>query len=208
MHLASFERTALGGFSILLVLCLAVNVFAQGRGRGGGAGGGRGSGGGASAGSHGGPPSGVGVDRGLGNASAKSGGRSDTGLNKASEKSGGRSEEGLARARSNNLRNANDELRKHPQLPNVLHTNANDLRSGYQAALLTNPDLKFGNYVAATRLAQNHGSRHPAITRNAILAGLASGRSIGQTLRDLGLSERDADAARKRAEREIKEAKR
>jgi hypothetical protein len=208
MILARFERTALGGFSILLVLCLTVNVFAQGRGRGGGAGGGRGSGGGAGSGSHGGPPSGVGVDRGLGNASAKSGGRSDTGLNNASEKSGGRSEEGLARARSNNLRNANDELRKHPHLPNVLHTNANDLRGGYQAALLTNPDLKFGNYVAATRLAQNLGSRRPAITRNAILAGLASGRSIGQTLRDLGLSERDADAARKRAEREIKEAKR
>jgi hypothetical protein len=92
-------------------------------------------------------------------------------------------------------------------LSNALHTNANDLRSGYQAALLTNPNLKFGNYVAATRLAQNLGSRHPGITRNAILDGLASGRSIGRTLQDLGLSEREASDVRKRVDLEIKQAK-
>ena len=206
MNLATFQRIALVGFSFLLVLCMALSGFAQGRGRGGGVG--RGSAGASSSSGHGGgPPSGVGVDRGLGNASVKSDGRSDTGRSTASEKSGGRSDDGIARARANNLRHANDELRKNPHLPNALHTNANDLRRGYQAALLTNPDLKFGHYVAATRLAQNLGSRHPGITRNAILDGLASGRSIGQTLRDLGLNERDADAARKRAERELKKAK-
>ena len=89
----------------------------------------------------------------------------------------------------------------------TLHTNANDLRSGYQAALASNPNLKFGNYVAATRLAQNLGSRHPNITRSAILSGLASGRSLGQTLQDLGLSERQSNDARKLADREIKRTK-
>jgi hypothetical protein len=183
----------------LLVLLLATGAFAQGRGRGGG--GGRGSG------NAGGPPAGRGVDRGHDNASSKSGGRSDDGLNNASEKSRGRSDAGLQRAREANLRRADDDLRNHPRLPGVLHTNANDLRAGYQAALLSNPDLSFGNYVAASRLGQNLGSRHPNITRDAILSGLASGRSMGRTLQDLGLSERDSKDARRFVDDEIKKAK-
>ena len=190
-------------FLCLLVLVLAAGAFAQGKGGGGG--GGRGGG----RGNAGGPPPGSGAERGLGNASNKSGGRSDEGLNNASSKSNGRSDAGLERARraSSNLRRADDDLRDHPGLPRALHTNANDLRAGYQSALNANPDLSFGNYVAATRLGQNLGSRHPNITRDAILGGLASGRSMGQTLQDLGLSERESKDARKRADDEIKKAK-
>ncbi|HJY27137.1 MAG TPA: hypothetical protein VJ306_03810 [Pyrinomonadaceae bacterium] len=187
----------------ILVLTLATGVFAQGRGRGGGAGGGRGSGG------SGGPPPGVGVDRGIGNASSRSGGRSDDGLGNASTRSNGRSDDGLERARqaSSNLRHADDDLRDHPNLPRALHTNANDLRAGYQTALATNPNLTFGNYVAATRLGQNLNRRFPNITRDAILNGLASDRSLGQTLQDLGLTSDEAKEAKKQAEREIKEAR-
>ena len=187
----------------ILVLTLATGAFAQGRGRGGGAGGGRGSG------SGGGPPSGVGVDRGLGNASSRSGGRSDDGLGNASTRSNGRSDDGLERARraSSNMRRADDDLRDHPGVPNALHTNANDLRDGYQAALAPNPDLSFGNYVSATRLGQNLNRRFPNVTRDAILDGLASGRSLGQTLQDLGLSSDESKAARKQAEAEIKAAR-
>lgn len=186
----------------LLVLMLATGVFAQGKGHGGGVGGGRGSG-------SGGPPPGAGVDRGLGNASDRSGGRSDDGLGNASTRSNGRSDDGLDRARraSSNLRHADDDLQDHPNLPNALHTNANDLRSGYQAALATNPDLTFGNYVAATRLGQNLNARFPNVTRDAILNGLASGRSLGQTLQDLGLSSDESKEAKKQAEREIKAAR-
>lgn len=184
----------------LLVLVLATGAFAQGKGRGGG-GGGRGSG------NAGGPPPGRGVDRGIDNASSKSGGRSDDGLNNASEKSNGRSAAGLQRARDANLRRADDDLRNHPGVPRALHTNANDLRAGYQAALLRNPDLSFGNYVSATRLGQNLGSRHPNITRDAILSGLESGRSLGRTLQDLGLSERESKDARRFVDDEIKKAK-
>jgi hypothetical protein len=191
------------GILCLLVLVLATGAFAQGKGKGGG--GGRGSGGGSS--NRGGPPPGGGVDRGLGNASNKSGGRSDEGLSNASTKSKGRSAEGIARARTANLRRADDDLRDHPRLPRALHTNANDLRSGYQAALAVNPDLTFGNYVSATRLGQNLNSRHPNITRDAILNGLNSGRSLGQTLQDLGLNERESKDARKRADAEIKAAR-
>jgi hypothetical protein len=193
-------------FLCLLVLALSVDGFAQGKGGGGGKGGGRGSGGGSS---RGGPPSGIGVDRGLGNASERSGGRSDDGLGNASTKSKGRSDDGLERARraSSNMRRADDDLRDHPRLPRALHTNANDLRSGYQAALAQNPDLKFGHYVSATRLSQNLNPRFPNVTREAILSGLASGRSLGQTLQDLGLNDREAKEARKRADDEIKAAR-
>ncbi|HKO97158.1 MAG TPA: hypothetical protein VJU86_09205 [Pyrinomonadaceae bacterium] len=191
----------------LVVACLSTSAFGQGQGRGGGNGGGRGSGGGA--GNAGGPPPGVGVDRGLGNASDRSNGRSDDGLSNASSRSNGRSDAGLERARmaSNNLRNADRDLREHPGIAHTLRVNANDLRAGYQSALATNPELKFGHYVAATRLAQNLGSRFPNITRTAILERLAAGDSIGQALQDLGLGSDEAKAAKKRAEREMKEAR-
>jgi hypothetical protein len=195
-------------FVSLLVLVLATGAFAQGKGgsRGGGGGGNRGAG---SGGHGGGPPSGVGVDRGLGNASEKSRGRSDDGLSNASNKSNGRSDAGLERARraNDNLRRADNDLRDHPGVPKALHTNANDLRAGYQAALATNPDLSFGNYVSATRVSQNLSRTNPNITREAILNGMASGRSLGKTLQDLGLNERQANDARKQAEREIKDAR-
>jgi hypothetical protein len=149
------------------------------------------------------------VDRGVGNASSRSGGRSDDGLSNASTKSNGRSDDGIERARraSSNLRRADDDLRDHPGVPRALHTNANDLRSGYQAALANNPDLTFGNYVSATRLGQNLNRRFPSVTRDSILAGLASGRSLGQTLQDLGLNNDESKAARKRADAEIKAAR-
>jgi hypothetical protein len=191
------------GLLCLLVSALAAGAFAQGKGKGGGSKGG----GGGSSNRGGGPPPGTGVDRGLGNASERSGGRSDDGLSNASTKSKGRSAEGIERARSNNLRRADDDLRDHPRLPRALHTNANDLRGGYQAALATNPDLTFGNYVSATRLGQNLNPRFPNVTRDAILNGLNSGRSLGQTLQDLGLNEREAKEARRRADDEIKAAK-
>ena len=187
-----------------LVVTLSLSVMAQGKGRGGGGGGGRGS---ANAG--GGPPPGVGVDRGIGNSSVRSDGRSDKGRDNASDKSGGRSDAGQERARmaSSRLRDADKELRDHPHMARALHMNANDLRAGYQSALLVNPNLKFGHYVSAVRTSQNLGARHPNITRDAILGGLGSGRSLGQTLQDLGLSNREADDVRRRVEREIKEAK-
>lgn len=185
----------------VVVFSLATTAFGQGRG------GGRGQGGGG--GNAGGPPPGVGVDRGLGNASDRSNGRSDDGLRTASDRSNGRSDAGLERARmaEDNRRSADKELREHPAIADAVHLNANDLRDGYQAALATNPELKFGQYVAATRLAQNLGGRFPNITRDAILAGLADGHSIGSTLKSLGLSSNEADAAKKQAEREIKQAK-
>jgi hypothetical protein len=132
------------------------------------------------------------------------------GRGNASDRSNGRSDAGLERARmrEHNERDADKELRDHPGEAAALHTTANDLREGYRAALAANPNLKFGQYVAATRLAANLGATHPGITRNAILAGLARGRSIGQTLQDLGLSSRQSKDAERQANRQIKESRR
>jgi hypothetical protein len=193
-----FEKLLL---ACLFALCLTAPAFGQGRG------GGRGSSPGA--GNGGGPPSGVGVSRGLGNASDRSNGRSDNGMGTASDRSKGRSDAGLDRARlaADNRQQADKELREHPGIADTLHVNANDLRSGYQAALAVNPNLKFGQYVAATRLEQNLHGRFSGVTRSAILAGLADGDSLGRTLQNLGLSSHEASAAKKQAEREIKNAR-
>jgi hypothetical protein len=199
----SIKMIAEIGLVFLLVVGFQVVASAQGRGRG--------AGGGSSAGSPGGgPPSGVGVDRGIGNSSDSSNGRADTGRGTASDRSNGRSDAGLDRARlqQQNSQQADHELRDHPGMAANLHTTANDLRSGYQTALATNPNLKFGQYVAASRLGANLGARNPNITTNAILTGLASGKSIGQTLQELGLSKDQAKESQKRADKEIKEAKR
>jgi methylphosphotriester-DNA--protein-cysteine methyltransferase len=146
----------------------------------------------------------------LGRSSDSSLGRADTGRGNASDRSNGRSDAGLDRARiaSDNLRTADDDLRRHPNLANDLHVNANDLRAGYQTELAANTNLTFGQYVAATRLAHNLGDTNPAITRAAILAGLAQGDSLGKTLRNLGLGKDDAKAAVKQADVEIKQSKR
>jgi hypothetical protein len=113
-----------------------------------------------------------------------------------------------ARAANENAKGADKELRDHPGMTNGMNMSANQLRSGYQAALKTNPNLKFGQYVAANRIAKNLGSRNPNITSDAILQGLAGGKSIGQTLQGLGLSSNEAKDAEKTADREIKESKR
>jgi hypothetical protein len=183
----------------LLVMGTHAGAFGQGRGHGGGVGPPGG----------GGPPPGVGVDRGLGRSSDASAGRADSGRANASDKSNGRSDAGLERARmaSANLRNADNDLRRHPGIPASLHVTANDLRRQYQAALAGNPNLEFGQFVAATRLANNLGRRNPAITRDAILSGLAAGHSIGQTLHRLGLGNAEAKQAIKVADRESKHSK-
>lgn len=184
--------------AFLFVFGMSFDASAQGRGggRGNGNGGGR-------------PTGSPGVDRGLGTASERSGGRSDRGLGTASDNSNGRSDAGLERARAarENGRQADREIERNPRIADDLNMNANDLRSQYQTALADNPNLKFGQFVAANRLSRNLGERYPNVTTSAILEGLASGNSIGQTLQSLGLNKSESKAAEKKVERGIKESK-
>jgi hypothetical protein len=87
-----------------------------------------------------------------------------------------------------------------------LNTTPAALEQAFAAAKQANPKLTRGQFLAANVLAANLGSKNPAITTDAILAGLKSGKSIGQTLQGLGLSKGDADKAEDAARKEVKQA--
>ena len=199
---------AVAAFALSFVLFAGADVSAQGRGGGGGrpAGVGGGNGGGRPSGV--GQPTGMGVDRGLGTSSTRSGGRADDGRGNASTRSNGRSDAGLDRARAGGApdRDSN-ELRRYTGISKKLETTPEALRSSYEAALAANPDLTWGQFVAANVIADNLGTRYPNITSAAILTGLQNGDSIGETLEKLGLGEEQAEQAEKDAKREIKESK-
>ncbi|MEJ7848292.1 MAG: hypothetical protein WKF92_09410 [Pyrinomonadaceae bacterium] len=199
MNIKRFLVTSSIGLALMLTVAVDSNTFAQGRGNGGGrpAGAGQPSGGGS-------------VNRGLGTAATRSNGRSDDGLGTASRRSNGRSDAGIDRAKAgrNNTSSMSDtELNRYRGLSRKLGTTPEQMRAAYQSALLANPELKYGQFVAANVIADNLNGRYPGITSSAILGGLANGDSIGETLRDLGMRKEDAKAAEKAAERRIKEAK-
>ena len=89
-----------------------------------------------------------------------------------------------------------------------LGTTPNALETEYLAARQANPNLTHGQFVAANMVAHNLSAKNPNITTQAILDGLKSGKSIGQTLQSLGLSEKESKEAEASAKREAKEAER
>jgi len=89
-----------------------------------------------------------------------------------------------------------------------LGTTPDALESAYQTARQANPKLTRGQFVSANMVAHNLGSKNPAITTQAILNGLGSGKSLGATLKSLGLSDKEADAAERQAKRDAAAAQR
>jgi hypothetical protein len=87
-----------------------------------------------------------------------------------------------------------------------LNTTPDALEQAYAAARQANPKLTRGQFIAANMLAHNLGAKNPSITTDAILAGLKSGKSIGQTLKSLGVADKEADEAERAADQEAKEA--
>ncbi|HEY6854301.1 MAG TPA: hypothetical protein VI139_08635 [Gemmatimonadales bacterium] len=89
-----------------------------------------------------------------------------------------------------------------------LGTTPEALETAYTTAKQANPKLTRGQFVAANVLAKNLGDKNSAITTQAILDGLQSGKSIGQTLQGLGMGAADADKAVDAANKEIRAANR
>src|SRR5690348_2787054 len=85
-----------------------------------------------------------------------------------------------------------------------LNTTPQALETAYEQARSTNPKLTHGQFTAANMLGQNLSAK--GITTDQILAGLASGKSIGKTLQSLGLSDKEAKQAEQAADRDVKEA--
>lgn len=190
--------------AIVTLLGIDTSVAAQGRGGGRPAGAGQPSGTGR-------PSSAPGVDRGMGTASDRSGGRADDGWGNASNRSNGRYDSGIdktrnARERSTNL--SDTELNRYRGISKKLGSTPEEMRARYEAALLANPELKYGKFVAAHVVADNLGGRYPNITADAILAGYIDGDSLGKTLRNLGMTKEEAKAAEKNAELAMRDAKR
>ena len=149
------------------------------------------------------------VDKGLTTSSDRSNGRSDVGLGNASRNSDGRSDDGLNRARTvggNRELPSDNELNRYRGIARKLNTTSTNLRSRYAAALATNPDLKWGQFVAANVIADNLNARNSNITATAILSGLQRGDSIGKTLQNLGINSNEAKQVEKNAKRQIKES--
>lgn len=89
-----------------------------------------------------------------------------------------------------------------------LRTTPEALAAAFELSRRTNPELTHGQFTAANMLARNLGPRHANITTQAILSGLERGKSIGQTLQGLGLSNSEAKQATKDADHWAKEAHR
>lgn len=196
----TFKLAAFACAASLLLAAVSVSALGQGRGQG--------SGRPAGPPSQAGPPAGVGVDRGIGTSGARSDGRADTGRGTASGRSEGRSDAGLGTARENSARRpetvTNTELARYRGIARRLDTTTEALHADFLAAQAVDPNLKFGQFVAAHMIGHNLGSTHPGITSTAILSGLQNGDSIGQTLQNLGLSEAEAKRVQKESKRQIK----
>lgn len=85
-----------------------------------------------------------------------------------------------------------------------LNTTPEALQTAFEQAKSTYPKLTRGQFIAANMLGHNLSDK--GITTDKILAGLASGKSIGQTLHDLGLSDQEAKEAERAADRDVREA--
>src|SRR5881296_3520236 len=85
-----------------------------------------------------------------------------------------------------------------------LNTTPEAMQTAYEQAKSANPKLTRGQFIAANMLGHNLSDK--GITTDQILAGRAGGKSIGQTLHSLGLSDQEAKAAEKAANRDVKEA--
>lgn len=194
--------------SLLVVTC-AIASFGQGRGRGGG-GGNPGGGPPAGAGGGNGAGNGGGVSGGLGTASTHSGGRSDSGLGTANDRSNGRSMTGIERAQNAQTRSAHTsdtDLNRYRGISKKLDMTPEELRAAYQQALLTDPDLTFGQFVAANVVADNLNSRYPNVTTSAILSAMANGSSLGSALHSLGVPKDESKTAEQDAKTRMKNAK-
>ena len=179
---------------VLFILSATMAANAQGRGRGGGQG------------NSGGPPSSsnAGGNRGNSASDMRSNGRNSDGRDNASDNSKGHSDDHVRQvAKDRNM--TSNELNRYRGISKKLGIAPEKLHSIYLTESKLNPNLTFGQFVAANTVSHNLNSRYPGVTTGAILLGLQNGRSIGQTLKTLRVEPGVADGAEKEAKRQIKE---
>lgn len=153
------------------------------------------------------PTSNPGSSRGMETQRSGSGRRMDDGFGRTSAPSKSRSQNRTKDRKYVDGIPTETELRRFGGVARKLDTTPEALRDSFEAARKMNPDLNFGQFVAANVVADNLGSRHPQITASAILFGLENGDSLGRTLRNLGLPKDEAKRAEKDAKRKIEKSR-
>ena len=178
---------------VLLTIAVAGTAAGQGRGRGGGQG------------NAGGPPtSNPGAGHGTQTSDPRSNGKAgDNGSDNSSGHPNAGSDHAKQVEKDRNM--PDNELNRYRGISRKLGTTPEKLHSLYLTASKLNPNLTFGQFVAANTVADNLNSRYPNVTSSAILLGLQNGHSIGQTLKTLRVEPAVAKQAEKDAKRQIKE---
>src|SRR5438034_8403310 len=97
-----------------------------------------------------------------------------------------------------------EHLKSFRGIATKLNTTPEAMQTAYEQAQSANPKLTRGQFIAANMLGLNLSDK--GITTDKILAGLASGKSMGQTLKSLGLSDQEAKQAEKAANKDVREA--
>lgn len=171
-----------------MVFVLSGIAFSQGKGKGGGNSG-RGNSGG--------------VDR--GNSGGM--GRRNDGVNNDSV-SHGKSDDKKNKAKENRGRNDNndgilgdrdkDKSNRFKGLSKKTGLSEETLQARYEVEKRLNPDLTYGQFVAAHMLAKNHDG----ISTERILGGLRNGDSIGQILHNQGWDNDEIKKERKRIKKD------
>lgn len=149
-----------------LIFAVSSDAFAQGRGRGGGGGNGNGR----------------------GNSGSQTTTRGNTGNDNSNKSKSDRKED---RSIS---KNTNAQNNRYNGLSRKTGMSSASLQKWYESERALNPDLTYGQFVAANMIARNHDG----ISAQTILNGLGSGRSIGQVLQNQGWNKERIKKERKR----------
>ena len=156
----------LGVFAALVLVCgLAAGVFAQGKGKGNGKGNGNGN--------------------------------SSRGNSNKSKNSDDSLWNGFPNDRNRRGNGNNSSLNKSQRfkgLSKKTGISQDTLRARFELERRLNPDLTYGQFVAAHMISRNHRG----ISTGDILGGLRDGRSIGQVLKNRGWDRGKIDKERKR----------
>jgi hypothetical protein len=80
-----------------------------------------------------------------------------------------------------------------------------DAQDWYEREKDLNPNLTYGQFVAANMIARNNNSRNPRLTTEAVLDRLRDGQNFGQAVKGLGLSGSRYEDERRRIRREIED---
>ncbi len=171
---------------VFIISALACVAFGQGKGKGNSGNKGKGNSGS--------------VIPGSGNSDGSIWDNSDNHRNKGNKKSGNDNDDSILGNRGNhgNSSHGQGNSNRFKGLAKKTGISPEALQARYEIEKRLNPDLTYGQFVAAHMVAKNHRG----ISTGDILGGLRNNRSIGQVLQDKGWDKGKIDKERKRIKKD------